>query len=48
MRRRRKWKLLLLLIALLGIWAFIGLRDRLWPVAEPNLVWESIASLQVT
>ncbi|MBQ7099565.1 MAG: sporulation protein YunB [Oscillospiraceae bacterium] len=34
MRRRRKWKFLLLLITLLGIWAFLGLRARLWPVAR--------------
>ena len=34
MRRRRKWKLLLLLINLLGIWAFCSLRARLWPVAR--------------
>ena len=34
MRRRRKWKFLLLLIAVAGLWAFLGLRSRLWPVAR--------------
>ena len=34
MRRRKKWKLLLFLTATLGIWAFLGLRSRLWPVAR--------------
>ena len=43
MRRRiRRWKLLIMLAAVLGIWAFLGLRARLWPVVE------SLARTQVT
>ena len=38
----RRWKLLLLLVVSLGIWAFLGLRARLWPVVE------SLAQTQVT
>ena len=34
MRRRRKWKRLLFLTALLVTGAFFGLRSRLWPVAR--------------
>ena len=41
-RRKRRWRLYLLLIAALGIWAFVGLRSRLWPVVR------SLARTQVT
>ena len=41
-KRRRHWKLYLFLILVLGIWAFIGLRSRLWPVVR------SLARTQVT
>ena len=34
MRRRRKLKFLLFLTAILAVWAFLGLRSRLWPVAR--------------
>ena len=41
-RGKRRWKLLLILFLALGIWAFIGLRSRLWPVVR------SLARTQVT
>ena len=41
-RRKRRWRLYLLLIVALGIWAFVGLRTRLWPVVR------SLARTQVT
>ena len=41
-RRKRRWRLYLLLIVALGIWAFVGLRSRLWPVVR------SLARTQVT
>ena len=34
MHRRRKLKFLLFLTAILAVWAFLGLRSRLWPVAR--------------
>ena len=34
MRRRIPWKLLMILCLALLIWAFLGLRSRLWPVAR--------------
>ena len=34
MRRRKHWKLLTVLILGLLVWAFFGLRSRLWPVAR--------------
>ena len=40
--RKRRWKLLLLLILTGLIWAFVGLRSRLWPVVR------SLARTQVT
>ena len=43
MRKRiRHWKLYLILVLSLGIWAFVGLRSRLWPVVR------SLARTQVT
>jgi len=33
-RRRKRWKLLFFLIAALLLWAFAGLRARLWPVVR--------------
>ncbi|MBQ7230150.1 MAG: sporulation protein YunB [Oscillospiraceae bacterium] len=41
-RRKRRWRLYLFLIVALGIWAFVGLRSRLWPVVR------SLARTQVT
>ena len=41
-KRARRWKLYLVLIILLGICAFVGLRARLWPVVR------SLARTQVT
>ncbi len=41
-KRRRRWKLLVVLVLILGIWAFVGLRSRLWPVVR------SLARTQVT
>ena len=41
-RRKRRWRLYLFLIVALGIWAFVGLRTRLWPVVR------SLARTQVT
>ena len=41
-KRRRKWKLLVALILALAVWAFLGLRSRLWPVVR------SLARTQVT
>ena len=41
-KRRRKWKLLVALILVLAVWAFLGLRSRLWPVVR------SLARTQVT
>ena len=41
-KRRRRWKLLAVLVLALGIWAFVGLRSRLWPVVR------SLARTQVT
>ena len=38
----RRWKLLIMLAVSLGVWAFLGLRARLWPVVE------SLARTQVT
>ena len=40
--RKRRWKLMLLLILTGLIWAFVGLRSRLWPVVR------SLARTQVT
>ena len=40
--RKRRWKLLLLLILMLLVWSFLGLRSRLWPVVR------SLARTQVT
>ena len=40
-RRRKHWKLLLILIFALIIWAFVSLRSRLWPVVR------SLAQTQV-
>ena len=34
MRRKRHWKITLFLILALSIWAFVGLRSRLWPVVR--------------
>ena len=42
MRRRRRWKWLPALILALALWAFVGLRSRLWPVVR------SLARTQVT
>lgn len=39
---QRHWKLYLILILALGIWAFLSLRSRLWPVVR------SLARTQVT
>ena len=41
-KRRRQWKLLVVLILVLAVWAFVGLRSRLWPVVR------SLARTQVT
>ena len=41
-RRKRRWRLYLFLMVTLGIWAFVGLRSRLWPVVL------SLARTQVT
>ena len=41
-RRKRRWRLYLFLGLTLGIWAFVGLRSRLWPVVR------SLARTQVT
>ena len=41
-RGRRRWKLLVILIMFLMVWAFVGLRSRLWPVVR------SLARTQVT
>ena len=41
-KRRTRWKLLLPLTAILFLWAFAGLRSRLWPVVQ------SLARTQVT
>ena len=41
-KRARRWKLYFVLILCLGIWAFVGLRARLWPVVR------SLARTQVT
>lgn len=41
-KRRRKWKLLVILLLTLTVWAFLGLRSRLWPVVR------SLARTQVT
>ena len=41
-KRRRQWKLLVVLILALAVWAFVGLRSRLWPVVR------SLARTQVT
>lgn len=40
-RRKRHWKLLVVLLMALGIWVFWGLRSRLWPVVR------SLAQTQV-
>ena len=42
MRRKRHWKITLFLILALAVWAFVGLRSRLWPVVR------SLARTQVT
>ena len=42
MRRKRHWKITLFLILALTVWAFVGLRSRLWPVVR------SLARTQVT
>ena len=42
MRRKRHWKIILFLILVLTVWAFVGLRSRLWPVVR------SLARTQVT
>ena len=34
MRRKRHWKIILFLILALTVWAFVGLRSRLWPVVR--------------
>ena len=41
-KRRRQWKLLVVLMLALAVWAFVGLRSRLWPVVR------SLARTQVT
>ena len=41
-RGKRRWKLLLILLTVLVVWAFVGLRSRLWPVVR------SLARTQVT
>ena len=41
-RGKRRWKLLPVLLAVLLVWAFVGLRARLWPVVR------SLARTQVT
>ena len=41
-KRRRRWKLLMVLMLALAVWAFVGLRSRLWPVVR------SLARTQVT
>jgi len=41
-KRRRQWKLLVALMLALAVWAFVGLRSRLWPVVR------SLARTQVT
>ena len=41
-RGRRRWKLLPVLLVILLVWAFVGLRARLWPVVR------SLARTQVT
>lgn len=33
-KRRKRWKLLLILLPCLVVWAFLGLRARLWPVVS--------------
>ena len=33
-KRRTRWKLLLILLISLTVWAFFGLRSRLWPVVR--------------
>jgi len=40
-KRRLRWMLPLLLVIALGVWAFMGLRSRLWPVVR------SLAQTQV-
>ncbi len=40
-KRRRRWKLLVILLPVLAVWAFFGLRSRLWPVVR------SLAKTQV-
>ena len=40
-RRKRRWRLLVFLIMALAVWAFVGLRSRLWPVVR------SLAQTQV-
>ena len=40
-KRRKRWKLLLILLPCLVVWAFLGLRARLWPVVS------SLAQTQV-
>ena len=41
-RGKRRWKLLPVLLVILLVWAFVGLRARLWPVVR------SLARTQVT
>jgi len=41
-KRRRQWKLLVALMLALAVWAFVGLRSRLWAVVR------SLARTQVT
>lgn len=40
-RRKRRWRLLVFLLTALAVWAFVGLRSRLWPVVR------SLAQTQV-
>ena len=40
-RRRKRWKLPLFAVLVLGVWGFFGLRARLWPVVR------SLAQTQV-
>ena len=40
-KRRRHWKVLLLLFTALAVWGYVGLRSRLWPVVR------SLAQTQV-
>ena len=40
-KRRKRWRLLLIVLLCLAVWAFLGLRARLWPVVS------SLAQTQV-